>query len=143
VLRRATQGESGSAQSSGGKDGGGVIIWICILAAVEYQDSMEPDSKAEIAALEKAFTDQSRQFVNQAAQANQRNDSEYWIAVCFQSRAQKEEFLRNAGLIADGDKYLDGQLVARKLGIALTPPPPPLKQGKIDKTWADMALEKE
>ena len=30
VLRRAAQGESGSAQGSGWKDGGGVIIWICI-----------------------------------------------------------------------------------------------------------------
>ena len=46
-------------------------------------------------------------------------------------------------LIADGDKYLDGQLVAKKLGIPLVSPPAPMKQGKIDKTWADMALEKE
>jgi len=30
LLWRAAQGESGPAQGSGGKDGGGMIIWICI-----------------------------------------------------------------------------------------------------------------
>jgi hypothetical protein len=44
-------------------------------------------------------------------------DSEYWFAVCFQSRAEKETFLRAAGLWEHGDKYLDGRVVADTLGI--------------------------
>ena len=46
-------------------------------------------------------------------------DSEYWFAVCFTSRAQKETFLRAAGLWEHGDKYLDGRLVADRFGIEL------------------------
>ena len=39
-------------------------------------------------------------------------DSEYWVCFCFQTRAQKEEFLHAAKLIALGDKYIDGQKAA-------------------------------
>lgn len=46
-------------------------------------------------------------------------DSEFWCALCFETRAQKEEFLSKLGLLAHGDKYLDGRLVAEKLGIVL------------------------
>ena len=46
-------------------------------------------------------------------------DSEFWCAFCFETRAQKEEFLSKLGLLAHGDKYLDGRLVAAKLGIVL------------------------
>lgn len=46
-------------------------------------------------------------------------DSEFWCALCFETRAQKEEFLRKLGVLAHGDKYLDGRLVAEKLGIVL------------------------
>ena len=35
-------------------------------------------------------------------------DSEYWFAVCFESRAQKETFLDALGWLDLGDKYLDG-----------------------------------
>lgn len=44
-------------------------------------------------------------------------DSEYWVCVCFQTRDEKESFLKNAGLLECGDKYLDGWDVAEKLGV--------------------------
>lgn len=42
-------------------------------------------------------------------------DSEFWFAVCFTSRAEKEVFLRKYRLDRLGDKYLDGRAVARVL----------------------------
>ena len=48
-------------------------------------------------------------------------DSEYWFCVCFQTRSQKDEFLQKSGLWDYGDKYLDGQEVARILDIKLSP----------------------
>lgn len=46
-------------------------------------------------------------------------DSEFWVAVCFQTRDQKEAFLKALGLFEAGDKYLDGIEVAEKLGIKI------------------------
>ena len=49
------------------------------------------------------------------------NDDEFWVAVCFQSRTQKEEFLRLAGWDSLGDKYLDGLRLAAHLGVSIEP----------------------
>ncbi len=46
-------------------------------------------------------------------------DSEYWFAICFQTREQKEEFLKKLGLFEIGEKYLQGMKVAKKLGVTL------------------------
>lgn len=47
-------------------------------------------------------------------------DSEYWVAVCFESRDQKEEFLKATGLLQDGDKYISGPDLAAHFGVPLT-----------------------
>jgi hypothetical protein len=41
--------------------------------------------------------------------------------VCFQSRAQVEEFLQKSGWAPADAKYLDGQKLARKVGVSLSP----------------------
>ena len=51
-------------------------------------------------------------------------DSEFWVAICFQTREQKEEWLRKSCLADLGDKYLDGHDVAAVMGIDLTEPDP-------------------
>lgn len=76
----------------------------------------EETSKRELSELEAAF--------KARADAEQRRfmlatDSEYWFAVCFQTRDQKEQFLRAMGLITLGDKYLDGWAVAKRLRVPL------------------------
>ena len=43
-------------------------------------------------------------------------DSEYWFAIAFPLRDDKDSFLAEYGLRKLGDKYLDGMAVARKLG---------------------------
>ena len=49
-------------------------------------------------------------------------DSEYWVALCFETREQKEEFLEKIGMLAEGDKYVDGLELAKKLGLTLSSP---------------------
>lgn len=46
-------------------------------------------------------------------------DTEYWVALCFETRAQKEEFLEKLGIAELGDKYLNGYKVAEKLGVSI------------------------
>lgn len=49
-------------------------------------------------------------------------DTEYWVAVCFRSRDEKDAFVNEFGLSGcplikgtTGDKYIDGPALARKL----------------------------
>jgi hypothetical protein len=44
-------------------------------------------------------------------------DSEFWFVLCFKSREDKEAFLKSAGLMHIGDKYLDGRAAAALLGV--------------------------
>jgi hypothetical protein len=44
-------------------------------------------------------------------------DSGYWVAMCFESRTQKEAFLQRLNLSDMGDKHIDGIEVARRLGV--------------------------
>lgn len=46
-------------------------------------------------------------------------DSEYWCAVCFRTREQKEAFLEAMKLLDQADKYIDGIALARQLQLAL------------------------
>lgn len=90
----------------------------------------EPQLGAEI-------SETLRKFKERAKAEEQRftdnTDSEFWICLGFQGREQKEEFLRLTGIIALGDKYLDGMEVARLLGVELTTPIPIAQRVKIDK----------
>lgn len=49
-------------------------------------------------------------------------DSEHWFAVNFETREQKEAFLRALGLFDEADKYLDGLAAAKILEGLLTKP---------------------
>lgn len=86
------------------------------LAGLVPTGSVEVDSKAEVSAVLQGFRDRAKA---EAKRYELATDSEYWLAVCFQSREQKEEFLRAVKMLADGDKYLDGRKLAANLGIKL------------------------
>ena len=73
-------------------------------------------AKEEVGALKAAFIARSNKENERYTQAV---DSEYWFAVCFQSRAQKNAFLKAMGITLWGDKYLDGARIADKFGITL------------------------
>ena len=69
-------------------------------------------------------------------------DSEYWVGLCFQTRAQKEAFLTAAKLIQHGDKYIDGQLLAKRMGIELPPAAVPYNiSAKVDAKYAALVKD--
>ena len=86
------------------------------LADVPLTDSLEVDAAAELDAMTVAYrsrkTDEDKRF-------RLATDSEYWLAVCFESREQKEAFLRASRTAVLGDKYIDGKRFAAMLGISL------------------------
>lgn len=54
-------------------------------------------------------------------------DHEFWCAICFQNREQKEAFLKAIGILDLGDKYIDGLKVAQRLGVEVEPVNLPMK----------------
>ncbi|PMC76398.1 hypothetical protein [Brachybacterium sp. UMB0905] len=83
---------------------------------VQYSDNAEVDSAAELHALESAYIQRRKAEDKRKRDAT---DSEYWFAVCFESRAEKEAFLHAIGAKKrlHGDKYLRGRDLARLLNI--------------------------
>ena len=79
------------------------------LAGVEYSDNLSDDSAAELSALEQGYRERAKM---EDARFVDATDSEYWFAVCFKTRAEKDTFLKQFGLLRLGDKYLDGAKVA-------------------------------
>lgn len=87
------------------------------LADIQYTGDLAEDTATEFTALEQGYRNRAKAEADRFKRAT---DSEYWIAVCFTTRAEKETFLRAANLTDLGDKYLDGHEVARRLDINLT-----------------------
>lgn len=86
------------------------------LADVEYTDDLAVDAGNELSELQKGFKQRADAEKDRFIKAT---DSEYWFAVCFESRQEKEAFLKAAriGKKMMGDKYIDGQKLAKVLGI--------------------------
>lgn len=94
----------------------------------------EIDSKADLDEVQASFRERIK---TENSRFQNTTDSEYWFAMCFQSREQKDAFLRAMDLFLIGDKYLDGVEVAKQLGIDI--PEANIKylpDGKVDKDFA-------
>lgn len=91
------------------------------LANVPYNKNLEGNTSDEMGALSDAF-DLST-FKGRAKAEQDRfelaTDSEFWFAVAFKSREQKELFLKAMGWLEYGDKFLNGLLLAEVEGVAL------------------------
>lgn len=72
----------------------------------------------------------------------QRFDTEYWCCLCFDSREQKDAFLKAVGWveIGGGDKHLDGVEIAKSMGVQL-PDAVVASPMRVDGKLADMAQE--
>ena len=81
--------------------------------------TLEEACAAEMGEAETAFRARMKQEDRRRRDAT---DSEYWCAMVFQSREQCNAFLRAAGWLRAGDKYIDGRFVAKKMGIRLPDP---------------------
>lgn len=100
----------------------------------EITGNPEVDSRADLDAVQKGFRNRIKNENNRFELAT---DSEYWFAACFQTREQKEAFLKALDLLAHGDKYIDGRLLTEKMGIELPAADVPYRaEGKIDKDYA-------
>lgn len=108
------------------------------LAAVEYVGNVEADTKAELNALQSGFIARAKQ---ENARREKATDSEYWFCVCFQSRDQVEEFLKKSGWAKPNVKYIDGQQVAKAIGVKLTPDTTGFGQTRIDRKLAKFTME--
>lgn len=102
------------------------------LDEIEYTGKAETDSKAEMSVLESGFKSRAKEEAKRFTEAT---DSEYWLALCFQTREQKEEFLNKLKLIDLGDKYLDGLRVAKRLNVDIEAETPKDRKFKVDKVW--------
>lgn len=102
------------------------------LDEIEYIGNAATDSLAEMSVVESEFKARAKEENKRFIEAT---DSEYWIALCFQTRAQKEEFLEKLKLIDLGDKYLDGLKVAKRLNVDIESPTPADRKFKVDKVW--------
>jgi hypothetical protein len=88
------------------------------LGNVDYNGELEHDAKVETDGLLEGFRQRALQEQDRFTLAT---DSEFWFAVGFQSREQKEQFLREMGWTELGDKYLDGTVLAAAYNIHLVP----------------------
>ncbi|WP_206793985.1 hypothetical protein [Amycolatopsis sp. MtRt-6] len=86
------------------------------LADIEYTGDLAADSEAELDAVARGFRERTKREDERFRLAT---DSEYWFALCFKTREDKDAFLAAARLLPIGDKYLDGYAVARALGIPM------------------------
>ena len=101
----------------------------------EQTGSAEVDSAADLDAVQEGFRKRAHDEGKRFALAT---DTEYWSCICFQTREQKEAFLSALGVLKYGDKYLDGALVAKALGIDLPSADVPYNtSAKRDKSWED------
>jgi hypothetical protein len=84
---------------------------------IDYDNlTNEEATKAEVSEVLAAFKARAQAEQDRFALVT---DSEYWVGVCFQTREQKEAFLAGAKLLQHGDKYIDGRLLAKRMGIEL------------------------
>lgn len=125
------------------------------LAALDAPDGLDPNdpigaldyenlSNEEVATKETSAVLQAFIARSKAEQARflLATDSEYWVGLCFQTREQKEHFLRESKLLQHGDKYLDGALLAKRMGIELPPANVPYNiSAKVDAKYAALVKD--
>jgi hypothetical protein len=102
---------------------------------------MEQAPREEMNAILQGFKSRSEREDQRVLDAT---DSEYWVALCFQTREQKEEFLTKLRLIDLGDKYIDGMKAAKVLGVKLESRIPDMPRHRpFDREYLDIALDIE
>jgi len=103
--------------------------------SVDFTGDYEKDAEIELSETLKGFKARAKAEADRFKIAT---DTEYWACLCFQTREQKEFFLKALSLIDIGDKYLDGQEVARVLGVELPNANVPYNTSeRVDKAWLE------
>jgi hypothetical protein len=86
------------------------------LVNVPDTGSVQENARLELEAVQTAFYERRD---SQKHSSITQFDTEYWFAVIFEDRDQKEHFLLSLGILQHGDKYVDGRILAEALSIEL------------------------
>lgn len=97
----------------------------------------EADCAADLDAVKAGFRARAK---TESSRFKNVTDSEYWFAVCFKTREQKERFLQAMNWIQHGDKYLPGDEIAKLQGIGLPDADLGKTEPRIDKDFSARAL---
>lgn len=108
------------------------------LADYEYSGDVEKDAAVEMSVVKAGFIERAKA---EAKRQQKATDSEYWLCLCFQSRAQVEAFLKATRWAKAQEKYIDGLKVAKAIGVTLPAESSSFGSVKIDKTFADLSME--
>lgn len=101
-------------------------------------EALESDCLADMGEVEKGFRARMKA---ENERFRDMCDTEYWVCLCFKSRAQKEEFLSSVGMETDL-KYIDGREMARAVKRPVKTPD--LKFARIkapDKEFSARAMD--
>ena len=82
------------------------------LAKVEYTGDVQEDAAEELTELQRAYRERAKAESSRFTDAT---DSEFWFAVCFANREEKDAFLAKFKITPLGDKYVEGREVEKIL----------------------------
>lgn len=105
--------------------------------APEQTGNLEQDLMQELDAVKQGFRNRAKVENNRFDDVT---DSEYWFAVCFKTREQKERFLKAMQWIEYGDKYLNGELIAERMGVDIGKSDLEITNPKIDKDFVKLTM---
>ena len=108
-----------------------------VLESIAYTGDPEIDGKRELSETEKAF---KADALRAQKQMDLVCDSEYWLCLIFKTREEVETFLTNSKWSASDEKYLDGRMVADKLGVAYKREDLPFPKTRINKTLLKLTM---
>lgn len=95
----------------------------------------EVDSLADLDAVQLGFRKRAADEGKRFALAT---DSEYWGVLCFQTREQRNAFFSALGIDDLASRYINGEEIAKKLGIELPEAAVPYKtSSKPDPAWVE------
>jgi|ERR1019366_1374816 hypothetical protein len=95
-----------------------------------------------VAVLEKYQSAFQQRAKTEEARLTQATDTEYWVCFCFETREQKDEFLRKSELLELGDKHIDGLAAAEILGVELDTPRVVWPRTRSTTSLVDLAVKK-
>lgn len=108
-----------------------------ILKDVPALDNAEAEAKEETSAVLQGFADRKKAEATRQAYAE---DGEFFTCLVFQSKDQRDAFIKALNLRPEDPQYLDGQAIAKALNIDLPAPAGKPTLPRIDKDLADLAL---
>lgn len=89
------------------------------LEDVDYNpNDLEASATGEMSAILRAIVERKKALQDRFRVAN---DPDYWVALCFQSHEQRNEFLQKSGWGAPDTRYLNGLEISSRLGLDISP----------------------